>query len=117
VIEAGFLFALDWVHDPPWRGLVVACAVLGGVAVVVTVPLSLGATAVFWRERTRARVSVRESWSSISPWSYLFILLFAIAVGGVYIFATAWRTWLWPPTVVLSLAAFAAWRIRSRRER
>ena len=114
-LEACFAFALDWIHDPFWHGVLLAFLVVGGVGVLIAVPLGLGATASFWQTRLQVAASSNERMPRVSFWQYAVIGLGMIAAGVVYVGTPTWRSWLWPAFVVVSLIVFLVWRFNSRR--
>src|SRR5260370_41545507 len=55
-------FALDWFRDPVVHRILLIVLAVGGVGVIVVIPLGLGASGVFWRTTAqvcRGRPSVR----------------------------------------------------------
>src|SRR5438034_7521112 len=71
VAVAMIAFALDWVKDPLAHSILLKLMAVGGVAILVTVPLGLGATAVFWRTRAASQPAVTRNPKTTTPvWAY-----------------------------------------------
>ena len=105
-------FALDWFKDPLIHSILLKLMAVGGVAVVVAVPLGLGATAVFWRTRAGMPAPTPQKQDhKTSAWAYLLIASGGLGAGLVYILVPGWRGWLWIFYVIVSLLV-VGWRLR-----
>ena len=115
VAVALIAFALDWFKDPLVHSILLKLMAVGGVAVLIAVPLGLGATAVFWRTRASLQPLVTRKPKSTTPmWAYLVIAFAGLGAGLLYIMLQRWRGALWIVYVVLSLLV-VGWRFRTHK--
>jgi hypothetical protein len=115
VSVAMIAFALDWVKDPLFHSILLKLMAVGGVAILVTVPLGLGATAVFWRTRATSQPAVTRNPKTTTPvWAYLLIASAGLGAGLLYLMVPSWRGALWILCLILSLLV-VGWRLRSHK--
>ncbi|SRR6266550_9473365 len=115
VAVAMIAFALDWVKDPLAHSILLKLMAVGGVAILVTVPLGLGATAVFWRTRANTQPArTRKPRTTILVWADLLIVSAGLGAGLLYLMVPSWRGALWILYVILSLLV-VGWRLRTHK--